>query len=139
VSTPRVPATEADRERVIALLREHFAQGRLDPAELDRRVGIALTAEFSDEAAAALTDLPTLLPGTGTAGRAAGGQGPGPRPGSGPPAVKPRRRGHGQAPRPEPGWVPTSERFRDPTSGVVMRVWVDPADASRHYLPESDH
>ncbi len=34
------------------------------------------------------------------------------------------------------GWLPTQERFRDPTTGKIMRVWVDPADQSRHYVPE---
>jgi hypothetical protein len=33
--------------------------------------------------------------------------------------------------------VPTSERFRDPSSGTIMRVWVDPADDSRHYVPDA--
>ena len=27
-------------------------------------------------------------------------------------------------------------RFRDPSSGVIMRVWVDPGDDSRHYVPD---
>jgi hypothetical protein len=31
--------------------------------------------------------------------------------------------------------VRTDERFRDQSSGM-MRVWVDPADASRHYVPD---
>jgi Domain of unknown function (DUF1707) len=115
---PRVPASEADRERVIGLLREHYAQGRLDAGELDRRVGIALSAEFCDEAAAAVAGLPSLLP--------AG------------PARRPRRRGHAQAGQPGAGWVPTQERFRDPTSKVIMRVWLDPADQTRHYVPDPD-
>ena len=59
---PRSQAGEADRERVIGLLREHYAQGRLDAAELARRVGIALAAEFTDEVASALGDLPELIP-----------------------------------------------------------------------------
>ncbi|MDR2986254.1 MAG: hypothetical protein LBV34_15570, partial [Nocardiopsaceae bacterium] len=57
------------------------------------------------------------------------GQEPGQRP--------PRsRRRHAQADRPGAGWVPTSERFRDPASRQIVRVWVDPADDSRHYVPE---
>ena len=115
---PRVPAREADREHLIGLLREHYAQGRLDAAELDRRVEIVLSAEFSDEAAGAVAGLPSLLP--------AG------------PARRPRRRGHAQAVQPGAGWVPTQERFRDPTSKVIMRVWLDPADQTRHYVPEAD-
>jgi Domain of unknown function (DUF1707) len=115
----RAPAGDTDRERIIGLLREHYAQGRLDDAELDRRVGIVLAAEFFDEAAGTVTDLPALVP-------------------AGTPAGKPRRRAHAQAARPGAGWVPTPERFRDPASRVVMRVWIDPADQSRHYVPESD-
>jgi hypothetical protein len=117
---PRAPAGDADRERIIAQLREQFALGRIDEAELDRRVGAVLAADFIDEAAAAVADLPELVV-PGTAGR------------------RPRRHGHGQAARPEPGWVPTSERFRDPTSGVVMRVWLDAAaepGAQRRYVPD---
>jgi hypothetical protein len=115
----RAPAGDADRERIIGLLREHYAQGRLDDAELDRRVGVVLAAEFVDEAAGSVADLPALVP-------------------AGPAAGKPRRRAHGQAAQPGAGWVPTPERFRDPASRVVMRVWVDPADQSRHYVPEPD-
>ena len=117
---PRVPARDADRDRFIAQLREHFTLGRIDEAELDRRVGVVLAAEFVDEAAGAVADLPVLA-GPGTVGH------------------RPRRHGHGQAAKPEPGWVPTSERFRDPTSGVVMRVWLDPAakpGAERRYVPD---
>jgi hypothetical protein len=116
--TPRSPIGDADRERLIGLLREHYAHGRLDNDELSRRVAIVLAAQFADAAAAAVADLPSLVP--------AG------------PAKRARRRGHAQAAKPGPGWVPTAERFRDPTTKVVMRVWIDPADQSRHYVPESD-
>ena len=80
---------------------------------------VVLAAEFVDEAAATVTDLPALVP-------------------AGAPARKPRRRAHAQATQPGAGWVPTPERFRDPASRVVMRVWIDPADQSRHYVPEPD-
>jgi hypothetical protein len=43
---------------------------------------------------------------------------------------------HGQSDRPAPGWRPTEESFRDPSSGQLMRVWVDPVDGSRHYVPD---
>jgi DNA-binding CsgD family transcriptional regulator len=46
------------------------------------------------------------------------------------------RRRHAQTSEPEPGWVRTAERFRDPYSGVIMRVWIDPSDESRHYVPD---
>ena len=45
-------------------------------------------------------------------------------------------RRHGETDAPHPGWQPTTEVFRDPSSGRVMRVWVDPADGTRHYVPE---
>jgi hypothetical protein len=117
---PRSPIGDADREHLVRLLREHYAHGRLDNDELSRRVGIVLAAEFADEAASAIADLPPLVPGPPAPGQRA------------------MRRGHAQAARPGPGWVPTAERFRDPTTQVVMRVWTDPADHSRHYIPESD-
>jgi hypothetical protein len=40
--------------------------------------------------------------------------------------------------RPAAGWIPTNERFRDPATRAVIRVWIDPADQSRHYVPEPD-
>ena len=39
---------------------------------------------------------------------------------------------HAQTRKPEPGWVPTAERYRDPSSGVIMRVWIDQKLALRH-------
>ena len=45
-------------------------------------------------------------------------------------------RRHGESPQPALGWQPTEESFRDPSSGRLMRVWLDPADGSRHYVPE---
>ena len=44
--------------------------------------------------------------------------------------------GHGEADAAAPDWQPTSERFRDPRTQRIMRVWVDAAGA-RHYVPES--
>jgi len=117
--------SDADRERLVALLREHYAAGLFGLDELDRRVGTVLGAQFLDEAAAAIADLPAVAPRTAAAGSAA------PR--------RPRRwRGHAHADQPAAGWVPTSERFRDPSTSTVMRVWVDPADQSRHYVPEPE-
>jgi hypothetical protein len=101
------------------LLREHYALGQLDDDELDRRVGVVLNARYLDEAASAVTDLPQLAAPAGAAGRPTR-----------------RRRGHAQAAKPAAGWIPTNERFRDPTTRAVMRVWIDPADQSRHYIPE---
>ncbi len=121
---------DADRDRLVAVLREHYALGRFDLDEFSRRAEIVLAAGYADEAAAALRDLPPLDPSRP-------GQGSGYGSGSGPGTGKTRRRRHAQSAAPGPGWVPTSERFRDPTSGTVMRVWLDPADQSRHYIPDS--
>jgi hypothetical protein len=117
---PRPLAAEADRERLLVLLREHYAVGLFGLEELDRRVGVVLGAQYLDEAAATVADLPAGSPST-MSGRSA-----------------PRRvrRGHAHADQPAAGWIPTDERFRDPTSHAVMRVWIDPADQSRHYIPE---
>ena len=131
-------ASEADRERLVALLREHYAVGLFGLDELDRRVGIVLSAQYLDEAAAAIADLPAAArTGTGTAGT---GIAPGTiaPPGAAPPRRARRRRGHAHADQPAAGWIPTNERFRDPSTSTVMRVWVDPADQSRHYVPEPE-
>jgi hypothetical protein len=75
-----------------------------------------LSAASAGEAAAALEGLPPI--GKADSGRRGG------------------RRRHGEHRTAEPGWLPTLERFRDPSSGRLMRVWIDPADASRHYVGE---
>lgn len=120
---PRPLAADADRERLVALLREHYAVGLFGLDELDRRVGMVLSAQYLDEAAAAVADLP-------------GVSAPGAESGTAAPRRVKRRRGHAHADKPAAGWIPTDERFRDPTTRAVMRVWVDPADQSRHYVPE---
>ena len=118
---PRPLASDADRERLVALLREHYAVGLFGLDELDRRVGVVLSAQYLDEAAAAVADLPATA-GTGTAT----------------PRRARRRRGHAHADQPAAGWIPTNERFRDPSTSTIVRVWVDPADQSRHYVPEPE-
>lgn len=45
-------------------------------------------------------------------------------------------RRHGEAVTPAGHWSPTDEVFVDPGTGRLMRVWVDPIDATRHYVPE---
>jgi hypothetical protein len=125
---PRSLVSEADREQLLGLLREHYAHGQLDLNEMSRRVGVVLASTYSDEAMAAVTDLPLL-------GRMASAE-PSPAPAShGRPG---QRRRHAQRPEPGAGWVPTAERFRDPSTRAIMRVWIDPADLSRHYVPEPD-
>jgi len=123
---PRPLASDADRERLVALLREHYAVGLFGLDELDRRVGVVLSAQYLDEAAVAVADLPAT-PRTGAA-----------VPGTATPRRARRRRGHAHADQPAAGWIPTNERFRDPSTSTVMRVWVDPSDQSRHYVPEPE-
>jgi hypothetical protein len=127
-SEPRSIASDADRERLLSLLREHYAQGQLDLDDMSQRVGIVLAATYTDEAAAAVSDLP-LLSGRASAEPSSGA----PRRGR-----LGQRRRHGQHMEPGAGWVPTPERFRDPSTRAITRVWIDPADLSRHYVPEPD-
>ena len=42
---------------------------------------------------------------------------------------------HGESANAHASWSPTDERFRDPSTGRLMRVWVE-ADGTRHYVPE---
>ena len=51
-------ASDADRERAVARLRDHGAAGRLEPEELEERVGSALSARTAGELSALLADLP---------------------------------------------------------------------------------
>ena len=46
-------------------------------------------------------------------------------------------RRHGESPLPAGDWQPTDEVFVDPTTGRRMRVYIDPADGSRHYVAEA--
>jgi hypothetical protein len=45
--------------------------------------------------------------------------------------------GGGEPGSPGPRFRPTDERFVDPTTGVPMRVYVDPDTGDRRYVPES--
>lgn len=122
---PKHLARDADRERLVALLREHYALGTLDLDELNRRVGVVLAAQYAEDAEPAVADLPELA-GPSAAGRVG--------------AKRPRKSGHAHAAKPAAGWVPTDERFRDPTTRVIMRVWLDPSTRpeTRWYVPD-DH
>jgi len=107
---------DAEREAMFELLSRHAAAGRLDVAELERRIDAVARAETREQAAEVLADLPPLATAPGSS--------------------RPRRgRGHGDADAPGPDWQPTAERFRDPRTNRVMRVWVDP-DGGRHYVAE---
>jgi hypothetical protein len=104
---------DTQRERVAQALGRHYAEDRIGTEELSRRLDVLYGADPD----AALDGLPALGPVVEAKRRLW------------------RRRGHGEADRPEPGWVPTKERFLDPSTQRVMRVWLD-AGGSRHYVAE---
>jgi DUF1707 SHOCT-like domain len=56
-SSPSLRASDADRDRVIELLRAAVADGRLDQAEFDERLDAALTARTIDALAPLTADL----------------------------------------------------------------------------------
>jgi hypothetical protein len=113
-----VELSDADREQFFEALSRHAAAGRIDLPELERRVAVIAGAHTREEAVAAIADLAPLAAGE-------------------PSTTSERRprwgRGHGDAERPAPDWQPTGERFRDPRTAKVMRVWVDTA-GGRHYV-----
>jgi len=59
----RIRTSDADRERVTARLREHFAEGRLTRDELDERVAAALSARTYGDLRPITADLPGPGPG----------------------------------------------------------------------------
>ena len=107
--------SDADRERLYELLSLHAAAGRITTEELERRVTLAAGAQTREQATALLDDLPPL-PGQ---------------------SQNPwwRGRAHGESDAPAVDWQPTNERFRDPRTKRIMRVWVD-ADGGRHYVSD---
>jgi hypothetical protein len=107
-------ADDAERHRVIEVLRAHLLDERLTMDEYAERVGTAWAATTLSELDALIADLPRLRGST----------------------RKRRGRRHAEATAPDVGWRPTSECFIDPTTDRRMRVWVDPADGARHYVPD---
>jgi Domain of unknown function (DUF1707) len=59
---PGMRASDADRDRVIAALSEHYQAGRLTTEELDARTGQALSARTLGDLDALTTDLPGPVP-----------------------------------------------------------------------------
>ena len=53
---------DAERDRAAEFLREHLAQGRLDPAEFDDRLNAALRARVQPELDRLFVDLPSPTP-----------------------------------------------------------------------------
>lgn len=108
--------SDAERELLYETLKLHAAAGRLGIEELERRVALVALAETGQQAEIALADLPPIVS-------------------TAPARLARSRGGHGEADRPAPDWRPTAERFRDPRTNDVMRVWEDPS-GGRHYVSE---
>jgi hypothetical protein len=64
-SPPPLRASDADRDRVIELLRAAVADGRLDPVEFDERLDAALAARTFDALAPLTADLTAPPSGAG--------------------------------------------------------------------------
>ncbi len=54
----RIRVSDTDRDRVTARLRDHFAEGRLTPGELDERISAALSARTFGDLRHVMADLP---------------------------------------------------------------------------------
>jgi hypothetical protein len=57
-----IRASDADRDRIAARLREHFAEGRLTRGELDERISTALNAKTFGDLRPVMADLPEPTP-----------------------------------------------------------------------------
>jgi Domain of unknown function (DUF1707) len=113
-----VRLSDADREALFEKLSRHAAAGRIGIEELEQRIAQISDAQTREQAATVMADLPPLDdPAAASRGRRRWG------------------RGHGEAPAAAPDWRPTAERFRDPSTDKVMRVWVDGA-GGRHYVAD---
>jgi len=53
-----IRASDAERERVVAFLRDHALAGRLDSDELEERIGLAYGARYVGELEHLIRDLP---------------------------------------------------------------------------------
>jgi len=62
-SNTRTRASDADRDRIVAALREHLAAGRLTIEEFDGRMDKALAAKTLGELDSLMADLPETDPG----------------------------------------------------------------------------
>ena len=58
----QIRVSDADRDHVTARLRDHFAQGRLTPDELDERLSAALKAKTVGDLRRIMADLPEPAP-----------------------------------------------------------------------------
>jgi|SRR5208282_3769316 len=78
-SDQQMRVSDAERQAAADRLAEHFADGRLDQAEFDERVGRAMSAKTQADLSALFADLPETGAPAGETGAPAGPEGPGPR------------------------------------------------------------
>ena len=64
-----IRVSDADRDRVTAQLRDHFAAGRITPGELDERLSAALNAKTFGDLRRIMADLPGPVPALSSAVR----------------------------------------------------------------------
>jgi hypothetical protein len=75
-----IRVSDAERNAVVELLGQHYAEGRLDQAEFDERVNRAMAAKTRGDLEGLFDDLPDLgngAPAPGRSGMPAGPTGPG--------------------------------------------------------------
>jgi hypothetical protein len=106
-----------DRDAAAQELGRHYVAGHIEADDLDRRL---TTLYGPGDESTALADLPALERRHTPEVRRAGWW----------------RFRHGESATAKADWVPTTERFVDPTTQRVMRVWTDPASQARHYVAE---
>ena len=109
-------ASDADRDRTAALLREHHAVGRLTAEEFEDRLEKVFTAKTHGDLDALLTDLPAIdlyqLPSAGIR--------PAPRPGRRGGSGLDRRRGDGPIlPLSAAGWLTWTA-----ASSLLLVLWL---------------
>jgi hypothetical protein len=95
-----VRVSDAERDRALAELSEHFQSGRITQDEFDERSGLALRARTGDDLHELFTDLPD-------------GEAPG---GDVPAADTPRF----EPPLPRPEWRPAHGGRRPPVAAVII-------------------
>jgi hypothetical protein len=100
-----VRVSDAERDRALAELSEHFQAGRITQDEFDERSGLALTAKTGDDLRELFTDLPDgAAVGDGTHGDD---------------TRRPQAPGS-ETPSPRPEWRPARGGRRPPIAAVVI-------------------
>lgn len=112
---PRMRASDADRERTAAVLREHHAVGRLTPQEFDDRLNRVFEAKTMGELDVLLADLPAIdlyeLPAAGIGPRSAG-------------VMRPKRAGGPVGRRDDGGLLPRQAVTWVAASSLLLALWL---------------